>query len=105
MTRYDHRTHATKDVSVWLMNYDGWPASEVPNRFQWTYPILYSRHDANVLYATANRVFRSLNDGDSWDPISQDLTLHDPKTLIRAGGSIDVPVSGREAGGRARALR
>ena len=65
MTRFDPRTKQSKDVSVWLNNYDGWAARDVPNRFQWTYPIVYSTHDPNVLYTTANRVFRSTNDGDS----------------------------------------
>ena len=96
MTRYDVRTKQTKDISVWLNNYDGWPAAQVPNRFQWTYPIVYSRHDPRVLYATANRVFKSTNDGDSWQPVSPDLTLHDPKTLGPAGGPITYDMTGTE---------
>ena len=96
MTRYDVRTKQSKDISVWLNNYDGWPALDVPNRFQWTYPIVYSRHDPRVLYATANRVFKSTNDGDSWQPISPDLTLHDPRTLGPAGGPITYDMTGTE---------
>ena len=96
MTRYDVRTKQTKDVSVWLNNYDGWAARDVPNRFAWTYPIAYSRHDPNVLYTTANRVFRSTNDGDSWEAISGDLTLHDPRTLGPAGGPITYDMTGTE---------
>ncbi len=96
MTRYDVRTKETKDVSVWLNNYDGWAAADVPNRFQWTYPIVYSTHDPKVVYTTANRVFRSTNDGDSWEPISPDLTLHDPKTLGPAGGPITYDMTGTE---------
>jgi photosystem II stability/assembly factor-like uncharacterized protein len=96
MTRYDVRTKQRKDISVWLNNYDGWPASEVPNRFQWTYPILYSRHDSTVLYAAANRVFRSTNDGDSWEVVSPDLTRHDPRTLGPVGGPITRDMTGTE---------
>ncbi len=66
MTRYDVKTKQAKDISVWLNNYDGWPARDVPNRFQWTYPILYSTHDPRVLYSSANRIFRSTDDGNSW---------------------------------------
>ena len=96
MTRYDVRTKQSKDISVWLNNYDGWAARDVPNRFQWTYPIVYSRHDPRALYTTANRVFRSTNDGDSWQPISSDLTLHDPRTLGPAGGPITYDMTGTE---------
>lgn len=96
MTRYDVRTKQAKDISVWLNNYDGWAARDIPNRFQWTYPIVYSKHDRQVLYTTANRVFRSTNDGDSWEPISPDLTLHDPTTLGPAGGPITYDMTGTE---------
>jgi hypothetical protein len=48
------------------------------------------------LYTTANKVFRSTNDGDSWEPISPDLTLHDPKTLGPAGGPITYDMTGTE---------
>jgi photosystem II stability/assembly factor-like uncharacterized protein len=96
LTRYDARTHQTKDISVGLNNYDGWPASQVPNRFQWTFPVLYSRHAPNELYVAANRVFRSTNDGDSWDVMSPDLTLHDPATLGPVGGPVTHDMTGTE---------
>ena len=96
LTRYDVRTRHTKDISVGLDNYDGWPASQVPNRFQWTFPILYSRHRPNELYVAANRVFRSTTDGDSWDAVSPDLTLHDPATMGPVGGSVTHDMTGTE---------
>ncbi len=96
MTRYDVRTKQAKDISVWLNNYDGWAARDVPNRFQWTFPIVFSKHDPKVLYVTANRVFRSTTEGNSWEPISGDLTLHDPKTLGPAGGPITYDMTGTE---------
>ncbi|HTR79472.1 MAG TPA: glycosyl hydrolase, partial [Gemmatimonadaceae bacterium] len=96
MTRYDVRTKQARDISPALNNYDGWPASDVPYRFQWTFPIVYSRFDPHVLYATANRVFRSTNDGASWELISPDLTLHDPKTLGPVGGPITLDMTGTE---------
>jgi hypothetical protein len=66
MTRYDVRTKQAKDISVWLNNYDGWAARDIPNRFQWTYPIVFSKHDPKVLYTAANRLFRSVDEGNSW---------------------------------------
>jgi photosystem II stability/assembly factor-like uncharacterized protein len=96
LTRLDVATKHAKDISVGLNNYDGWPSSEVPNRFQWTFPIFYSRHAPNELYVAANRVFRSTNDGDSWEALSPDLTLHDPKTMGPVGGSVTHDMTGTE---------
>ena len=96
LTRYDVRTKQTKDISVWLNNYDGWAVRDVPNRFQWTFPVLYSKHGDHPLYVTANRVFRSLNDGDSWEAVSGDLTRHDPRTLGPSGGPVTRDMTGTE---------
>jgi photosystem II stability/assembly factor-like uncharacterized protein len=96
LTRLDVATKHVKDISVGLNNYDGWASAQVPNRFQWTFPIFYSRHTPNELYVAANRVFRSTNDGDSWEAISPDLTLHDPKTMGPVGGSVTHDMTGTE---------
>jgi photosystem II stability/assembly factor-like uncharacterized protein len=96
ITRFDKRTGAAKDVSPGLNNYDGWAASRVPYRFQWTFPILYSSHDPKVAYAAAQQVFRSTDDGNSWQIISPDLTLHDPATLGPVGGPVTYDMTGTE---------
>lgn len=44
-------------------------------RFNWDAPIQVSPHDAERLYHASHRVWRSENRGDSWTPISGDLTL------------------------------
>ena len=46
-------------------------------RFSWTFPIAFSPHDPGVLYAAGNIVFRSTDEGRSWEPISPDLTSND----------------------------
>ena len=96
LTRLDVRTKHVKDISVGLNNYDGWPSSRVPNRFQWTFPIFYSRHQPNELFVAANRVFRSTNDGDSWEAVSPDLTLHDTATMGPVGGRVTHDMTGTE---------
>ncbi|MBK8648213.1 MAG: hypothetical protein IPN16_17060 [Gemmatimonadetes bacterium] len=72
--RHDHRARQTRDIAVWLNNYDGIPARDVPERFQWTFPILVSKHDPRTIYATSQHVWRSSNEGRSWERISPDLT-------------------------------
>lgn len=47
---------------------------EKPLRFNWQTPILLSRHNQDVFYIGANRLYRSLNRGDSLVGMSDDLT-------------------------------
>jgi photosystem II stability/assembly factor-like uncharacterized protein len=88
LTRYDHRTRTVTDITPWPELTIGWPAQDLKYRFQWTFPILLSPHDPNILYAAAQVVFRSEDEGQSWTVISPDLTRHDPATLGSSGGPI-----------------
>lgn len=47
---------------------------EAPDRFNWDSPILVSPHSPKRLYYASQRVFRSDDRGDSWRPVSGDLT-------------------------------
>ena len=96
LSRVDRGTRQERDISLWMANYDGLPASAVPFRFQWTYPVLISPHDPNTLYVTSQFVHRSTNEGASWTTISPDLTVHDSATLGRSGGPIHGDMTGTE---------
>ena len=88
LTRKDRRTGLERVVNPWPINPMGYSAGDLRYRFQWTYPIVISPHDPNVIYAGANVVFRSTNEGQSWTAISGDLTRADPRTLGPSGGPI-----------------
>ena len=88
LTRYDHHTGQLRDISVWPETFLGWAARDAKYRFQWTFPILLSPHDPNVLYATGNHAFRSTNEGSSWEEISPDLTRNDKSRMESSGGPI-----------------
>src|SRR5262249_56978795 len=47
---------------------------EPPLRWNWDSPLLLNPHSPTRLYYAANRIFRSDDRGDSWTPISGDLT-------------------------------
>jgi photosystem II stability/assembly factor-like uncharacterized protein len=47
---------------------------EKPLRFNWQTPILLSKHNQDVLYYGANKLYRSFDKGDTWEAISEDLT-------------------------------
>ncbi len=50
------------------------PLTDPSLRFNWQTPILLSNHNADVLYMGANKLFRSLDRGKTFDAISGDLT-------------------------------
>ncbi len=84
-------------ITVWPEEAWGWAPKDEKYRFHWTYPILISPHDPDVLYCTGNLVFRSNNEGRSWKAISPDLTRNDPDKLEVSGGPVTVQgVSGAE---------
>ncbi|MCA1592526.1 MAG: glycosyl hydrolase [Acidobacteria bacterium] len=88
LTRYDHRTKQLREVNVYPDNPMGHAPSDLKYRFQWNYPILFSPHDANTMYAAGNVLFRTTNEGQSWEAISPDLTRNDRSKQIAAGGPI-----------------
>lgn len=88
LTRYDHRTKQLRSVNVWPENPMGYGAEGMKYRFQWNYPILFSPHDPNTLYAAGDHLFRSTNEGQSWEAISPDLTRNDKSKQGPSGGPI-----------------
>ncbi len=91
LTRYNHRTKQTRNVNVYPDNPMGAGAEAMKYRFQWNYPILFSPHKTdgkNVLYTGGNILFRSMDEGQSWQAISPDLTRNDKSKQISTGGEI-----------------
>jgi photosystem II stability/assembly factor-like uncharacterized protein len=88
ITRYDHRTRQAQDITVWPDDPLGYAAKDIRYRFQWTSPLLLSPHDPGTLYCAGNHVFRSRDEGRSWEPISPDLTRNDVGKQGSSGGPI-----------------
>jgi photosystem II stability/assembly factor-like uncharacterized protein len=88
LTRLDRRTNNLREVNPYPRMFSGEPSSELFERWQWTYPIIFSPADPRVLYTSSQHVWKTTNGGDSWDKISPDLTRHDPKTMGPSGGPI-----------------
>ncbi|MDP9147451.1 MAG: hypothetical protein M3N22_07305, partial [Acidobacteriota bacterium] len=49
-------------------------------RRTWTLPLVFSPLDPHVLYFGSQKLFRTMNGGNSWEAISPDLTREDPGT-------------------------
>ncbi|MEM6455049.1 MAG: glycosyl hydrolase [Acidobacteriota bacterium] len=68
LVRFDRSTGDTIDIK---------PRPEVgedPQRWNWDAPLVISPHDPKRLYFGSQRMYRSDDRGDSWTPISGDLT-------------------------------
>lgn len=58
---------------------------ERPYRFNWQTPILLSIHNQDILYLGANKLMRSMNQGDDWTAISNDLTQGEKQGNVAYG--------------------
>jgi photosystem II stability/assembly factor-like uncharacterized protein len=97
LQRADLRSGQIRLVNVWPEATGGDIApKDMRYRFPWTFPLLFSPHDPNVLYACGNHVWRSRDDGQNWEQISPDLTRNDPSKQGASGGSITWDTSGAE---------
>jgi photosystem II stability/assembly factor-like uncharacterized protein len=81
LVRHDRRTGEIVYIQPQPEEGEPW------ERFNWDSPILISPHDPARLYYASQRVWRSDDRGDSWTPISGDLT--------RALDRLALPMMGR----------
>ena len=88
LNKYDSELGLSDRIDVWPDNPMGGGAKDAKYRFQWTFPIVISPHNPDVLYATSQHVHRSTDEGMSWETISPDLTRNDSKKQDESGGPI-----------------
>ena len=96
LTRFDRSTGLARDVQVYPLFFSGMPARDLVERWQWTFPIVFDPLDPRVLYTSSQHLWRTTNEGQSWDRVSPDLTRADPKTLGDSGGPITKDQNGPE---------
>ncbi len=94
ITRFDRKTRTARNVSAYPWNPSGIDPAMMPYRYQWTAPIMVSRHTPGILYHAANVLFRSRDGGQTWEEISGDLTRNDKQKQQWAGG----PITGDNTG-------
>ncbi len=96
LTRLNHKTASERAVNVWPDNPMGYGAEGMKYRFQWNFPIIFSKHDPKKLYTFSNHVHLSTDEGQSWELLSEDLTRNDPDKLVSSGGPITQDNTGVE---------
>jgi len=96
LTRVNHKNKTVRGINVWPDNPMGYGAEGMKYRFQWNFPIIFSKHDPKKLYTFSNHVHLSTNEGQSWQLLSDDLTRNDPDKLVSSGGPITQDNTGVE---------
>ena len=96
LNKFNRRTGQSTEVNPYPWMYSGEPSSEIRERWQWTYPIIFSPANDKILYASSQRLWRTPDGGRTWTAISGDLTRHDPKTMGHSGGPITGDMNGPE---------
>jgi hypothetical protein len=94
--RFNRTTGASREVNPFPWFYSGEPAIDMVERWQWTFPIVFSPIDENRLYVSSNRLWQTLDGGNTWEQLSPDLTRADPSTLGHSGGPITGDMNGPE---------
>jgi len=73
-TRNNLKTGQNEVRSIWPEPIFGKHASDMPYRFQWDTPFFISKYDSDTIYSAGNVVFKSTDEGLTWEAISGDLT-------------------------------
>ena len=73
-TRNNLKTGQNEVRSIWPEPIFGRNASDMPYRFNWDTPFFISKYDSDTIYSAGNVVFKSSDEGLTWEAVSDDLT-------------------------------
>ena len=96
LTRLNHKNNSERGINVWPDNPMGYGAEGMKYRFQWNFPIHFSKHNPKKLYTFSNHVHLSEDEGQNWKVISPDLTTNTSEKLKSSGGPITQDNTGVE---------
>lgn len=82
LVRYDRRSGERIDIQP--KESPGDP----PNKWNWNSPLLISPHSPTRLYFACQRLYRSDDRGDSWIPVSGDLTRQIDRNRLKVMGRV-----------------
>ena len=97
--KFNRKTGLSREVNPYPWFYSGEPSKEIKERWQWTFPILFSPIDPKLLFVSSQRLWASRDGGRTWKNLSPDLTRHAPETQEKSGGPITGDMNGPEVYG------
>jgi photosystem II stability/assembly factor-like uncharacterized protein len=94
--KFNRGLGTSREVNPYPWFYSGEAAIDIRERWQWTFPILFSPIDPDRLYTSSQRLWMTRDGGRTWEQLSDDLTRADPMTLQHSGGPITGDMNGPE---------
>ena len=93
---YNKRTGQEQSYDVGARNMYGHNPQDLKFRFQRVSPIHVSPHDPQVIYHTSQYVHKTIDEGNTWETISPDLTAFEPDKQVVSGSPITRDITGEE---------
>ena len=93
---FDKTTGTEKSYYVGASNIYGHNPKDLKYRFQRVAPIHVSPHNPDVVYHGSQYLHKTVNDGESWETISPDLTAFEADKQVISGGPITRDITGEE---------
>jgi len=87
VTRFDDRVGVARSVSPWIHTLDS-PPTDTRYRCHWTPPLAIDPFDPETVYYGCQVVFKTSDQGQSWEVISPDLSTQDSSRIAFSGGII-----------------
>jgi photosystem II stability/assembly factor-like uncharacterized protein len=88
LTRYDTLTATERNINPWPDNPMGSGVEAMKYRLQWSFPLIFSPNNPHRLYAGANVLLATTDEGQHWTTMSPDLTRNDKSKQGPSGGPI-----------------
>jgi photosystem II stability/assembly factor-like uncharacterized protein len=82
LVRYDKRSGESVDIQPQT------EPGENPSRWNWDTPLIISPHSPTRLYIASQRLYRSDDRGDTWKPVSPDLTRQLDRNKLEVMGTV-----------------
>jgi photosystem II stability/assembly factor-like uncharacterized protein len=94
--RFNHLTGQEKLYYVGAQNMYGHNPADLINRFQRVSPIDVSPHNPNVVYHASQFLYKTIDEGVTWERISPDLTAFEDHGQVISGSPITRDITGEE---------
>lgn len=95
-TRYNQRTGQEADYAVGARDLYGHNPRDLRDRFQRVVPIALSPHSVSTVYHASQFLYRTQDEGKTWERISPDLTANEPDKQVISGAPITRDITGEE---------